>query len=170
GVLPAAIKAAQAGRTLVVPEINGAEAALSGATVLTARCLLDVAAHLRGRAELPCAVAAPRAVPAATEIDLADVRGQAPARRAHEVAAAARQAEFPARFQLVAAMNPCPCGYAGDPSGRCACSPDATRRYAARISGPLLDRIDLQVEVPRPALGALRDGPGESSAAVRERV
>src|SRR5436190_16724292 len=88
GVLPAAIKAAQAGRTLVVPEINGAEAALSGATVLTARCLLDVAAHLRGRAELPCAVAAPRAVPAATEIDLADVRGQAQARRALAVAAA----------------------------------------------------------------------------------
>jgi len=63
------------------------------------------------------------------------------------VARAARQLEYPARFQLVAAMNPCPCGYLGDPSGRCRCAPPEIARYRARISGPLLDRIDLRVEV-----------------------
>lgn len=88
------------------------------------------------------------------------------------ISRAARQAEFPARFQLVTAMNPCPCGYAGDPSGRCHCSPDQILRYRGRVSGPLLDRIDIQIEVPRQGAGALRgDGPpGESSAAVRRRV
>jgi magnesium chelatase family protein len=88
------------------------------------------------------------------------------------ISRAARQCEFPARFQLVAAMNPCPCGWAGDPSGRCRCGIEAIRRYRARISGPLLDRIDLQVEVPRLAPAELRMGqvPNESSAEVRERV
>lgn len=88
------------------------------------------------------------------------------------VSRAARSAEFPARFQLVAAMNPCPCGWAGDPSGRCRCGDEAVDRYRARISGPLLDRIDLHVELARLAPGELRpDAPrGESSAAVRERV
>jgi magnesium chelatase family protein len=84
------------------------------------------------------------------------------------ISRAALQAEFPARFQLIAAMNPCPCGYAGDASGRCRCSPDQVARYRARVSGPLLDRIDLHVEVPRQAFGKLP--PGEASAAVRERV
>ncbi|MFO1508056.1 MAG: YifB family Mg chelatase-like AAA ATPase [Lysobacterales bacterium] len=87
------------------------------------------------------------------------------------IARAARRAEFPARFQLVAAMNPCPCGYAGDPSGRCHCTPDAIARYRSRISGPLLDRIDLVVEVPRVPHEELRAGrDAESSAAVRSRV
>ena len=88
------------------------------------------------------------------------------------VSRAARQSEFPARFQLVAAMNPCPCGWAGDPSGRCACTPDAVQRYRARVSGPLLDRIDLHVEVPRLPPAELRPDapPGEASAAVRARV
>ncbi len=88
------------------------------------------------------------------------------------ISRAARQAEFPARFLLVAAMNPCPCGYAGDVSGRCRCSGEAIARYRARVSGPLLDRIDLQLEVPRPAASELRQdaAPGESSAAVRARV
>jgi magnesium chelatase family protein len=88
------------------------------------------------------------------------------------ISRAARQCEFPARFQLVAAMNPCPCGWAGDPSGRCHCGIEAVRRYRSRISGPLLDRIDLQVEVPRLAPAELRLGqvPNESSASVRERV
>jgi magnesium chelatase family protein len=88
------------------------------------------------------------------------------------ISRAARQAEFPAAFQFVAAMNPCPCGYAGDASGRCACTPDAIRRYRARISGPLLDRIDLQIEVPRVPLAELGSTgqAGESSANVRERV
>ncbi len=84
------------------------------------------------------------------------------------ISRAALQAEFPARFQLVAAMNPCPCGYAGDESGRCRCSPDQIERYRARVSGPLLDRIDLHVEVPRQAFGKLP--PGEDSATVRARV
>jgi magnesium chelatase family protein len=87
------------------------------------------------------------------------------------ISRAARQAEFPARFQLVATMNPCPCGYVGDPSGRCRCTPDAIARYRSRLSGPLLDRIDLKLEVPRVAHADLRAGtPGESSAAVRARV
>jgi magnesium chelatase family protein len=84
------------------------------------------------------------------------------------ISRAAVQAEFPARFQLIAAMNPCPCGYQGDPSGRCHCTPDQVRRYRDRISGPLLDRIDLQVEVPRQSLNGQE--PGEPSAPVRERV
>ncbi len=64
------------------------------------------------------------------------------------ISRAARQADFPARFQLVAAMNPCPCGYLGHYSGRCKCSPESVSRYRMRISGPLLDRIDLHVAVP----------------------
>jgi magnesium chelatase family protein len=64
------------------------------------------------------------------------------------ISRAAMQVEYPARFQLVAAMNPCPCGYLGDTSGRCRCAPPLIARYRARISGPLLDRIDLRVEVP----------------------
>jgi magnesium chelatase family protein len=88
------------------------------------------------------------------------------------ISRAARQSEFPARFQLVAAMNPCPCGWAGDPSGRCRCSVDAIQRYRAKISGPLLDRIDLHVDVPRLPPALLRpDAPdGEDSDAVRGRV
>jgi len=64
------------------------------------------------------------------------------------IARAALQVEYPARFQLIAAMNPCPCGYLGDVAGRCRCAPRQIARYRARISGPLLDRIDLRVEVP----------------------
>lgn len=86
------------------------------------------------------------------------------------ISRAARQAEFPASFQLVAAMNPCPCGYYGDPDGQCRCTPEQIRRYRARISGPLLDRIDLQIEVPRPTWAELQGRAGESSASVRCRV
>jgi magnesium chelatase family protein len=84
---------------------------------------------------------------------------------------AARQAEFPARFQFVAAMNPCPCGWLGHPRQACRCTPDAVDRYQSRLSGPLLDRIDLQVEVPAMdshTLDALP--PGEDSATVAARV
>ena len=89
------------------------------------------------------------------------------------ISRAAQQADFPARFQLVAAMNPCPCGYLGDSSGQCSCTPDQVQRYRARISGPLLDRIDLQLFVPRVERKALTQDPAttaEGSDAVRTRV
>ena len=87
------------------------------------------------------------------------------------ISRAARQAEFPARFQLIAAMNPCPCGHLGSPLRACRCTPDAVARYQGRISGPLLDRIDLQVEVPAVAGHTLLGAPdGESSLVVAERV
>jgi magnesium chelatase family protein len=88
------------------------------------------------------------------------------------ISRAARQATFPARFQLVTAMNPCPCGLSGDESGQCYCSAEQITRYRNRVSGPLLDRIDIQVEVLRPKASILRSKPGtaESSACVRERV
>ncbi|KAF1725259.1 YifB family Mg chelatase-like AAA ATPase [Pseudoxanthomonas japonensis] len=291
GVLPAALAVAAAGRTLVVPEPSGAEAALARqGQARTGRTLLEVCALLEGRKILPPAVAPPPLPPSIP--DMADVRGQAHARRALEVAAAgghhllligspgcgktllasrlpgllpdasdaeamesaaiasvsgrgldparwrqrpyraphhtasavalvgggaqprpgeislahngvlfmdelpewsraalevlreplesgtvtvsraARTAEFPARFQLVAAMNPCPCGWAGDPSGRCRCGADVVRRYRSRLSGPLLDRIDLHVHVPRLPPHELRpDAPdGEGTAAVQARV
>ena len=82
-------------------------------------------------------------------------------------------ASFPARFQLVIAANPCPCGNAGVKDSNCTCTPVMRRRYLARISGPLLDRIDLQVPVPRITAAALRvtdERPGLSSAEARERV
>jgi magnesium chelatase family protein len=87
------------------------------------------------------------------------------------ISRAARQAEFPARFQLVAAMNPCPCGHYGDTRGRCRCPPERVAAYRSRVSGPLLDRIDLHVEVGRVALQEIAAGPGpESSQAVAARV
>jgi magnesium chelatase family protein len=295
GVLPAALKAVSAGRVLIVPRDNGAEAALaSGAATRSATSLLEVCAFLRGATQLPASIApiADGIGEPLPDLDLAEVRGQPQARRALEIAAAgnhhllfigppgtgktmlasrlpgilpplteaealeaaairsvagcgidfhkwkmrpfraphhtasaaalvgggsiprpgevslahcgvlfldelpefdrrvlevlreplesghiaisraARQAEFPAAFQLVAAMNPCPCGYAADPSGRCSCTPDAVRRYRTRVSGPLLDRIDLQIAVPRVPLAELGDSnaANESSASVRARV
>ncbi|TFY98009.1 YifB family Mg chelatase-like AAA ATPase [Ramlibacter rhizophilus] len=86
------------------------------------------------------------------------------------IARAARQSEFPAAFQLVAAMNPCPCGWLGCAHKACRCSPDQVARYQGRLSGPLLDRIDLQVEVPALAPQELLEAAsGESSAQVRAR-
>lgn len=87
------------------------------------------------------------------------------------ISRAARQADFPAKFQLIAAMNPCPCGYHGHYNNKCRCTPDQIARYKAKISGPLLDRIDLHIEVT-----ALKEdeltatGTGESSAEIRARV
>ncbi|MEQ1530163.1 MAG: YifB family Mg chelatase-like AAA ATPase [Methylococcales bacterium] len=89
------------------------------------------------------------------------------------ISRAARQVDFPARFQLIAAMNPCPCGYLGDSSGRCHCSSEQVMRYRARVSGPLLDRIDMHLEVPRVSHEVLRKGSPqgeESSATIRARV
>jgi magnesium chelatase family protein len=88
------------------------------------------------------------------------------------IARAAYRATFPARFQLVAAMNPCPCGYAGDRGGRCRCSPAQVQRYLMRLSGPLVDRIDLHVIVRPVDYASLRESgaDAESSAIVAARV
>ena len=87
------------------------------------------------------------------------------------LARGARQARFPARFQLIAAMNPCPCGYLGHASGRCRCTPDAIARYRARISGPLADRIDIKIEAPAPREADLLAAvAGEASEQIRRRV
>ena len=78
---------------------------------------------------------------------------------------------FPAEAQIVCAMNPCPCGYAGDPTHACSCAPGAVQRYRARVSGPLLDRLDVQIEVPALPYRELSAGPAaEGSAELRARV
>ncbi len=87
------------------------------------------------------------------------------------IARAARSATFPARVTLVGAMNPCPCGYAGDPRRQCRCTPVAVERYKSRLSGPMRDRFDLSVEVQAVPWRDLRaTSPGEASAVVRARV
>lgn len=89
------------------------------------------------------------------------------------ISRAAHQAHFPARFQFITAMNPCPCGYQGDPNGRCRCSSEQVRRYQARLSGPLLDRIDMHVEIAPLPINFLLDAgaaQGETSDLVRKRV
>jgi magnesium chelatase family protein len=86
------------------------------------------------------------------------------------ISRAARRAEFPARFQLIAAMNPCPCGYLGSPLRPCRCTPDQVGRYQGKLSGPLIDRIDLHLEVPAVAPHDLLEAPpGESTASIRAR-
>lgn len=89
------------------------------------------------------------------------------------ISRAARQTEFPARFQLITAMNPCPCGHLNDPKGRCQCTQEQIKRYRARLSGPFLDRIDMHIEVPTLSIAALTIGNStaeESSAMVLKRV
>ena len=87
------------------------------------------------------------------------------------ISRAARQADFPAEFQLIAAMNPCPCGYLGHYLNKCRCTPDQVARYRGKISGPLLDRIDIQIEVPAlPHLELVKAAKGESSEVIRQRV
>ena len=296
GILPAAVRAADTGRAMLVPVENAREAALAGAEVYPAMTLAAVTAHLSAQAEISPAKE-PQAVTSTAADrsplpDLRDVRGQEAARRCLEVAAAGghnlllcgppgtgksmlarrlpgilpdmsysealetaaidsvlglgfdarrwrvrpfraphhsasaaalvgggstprpgeisrahngvlfldelpewnrhvletlrepietgaitisragRQADFPAAFQFVAAMNPCPCGYHGDPSGQCHCSAERVRRYRGKISGPLLDRIDLRVSVGRVAVDELRPNrpAPECSARVAERV
>jgi magnesium chelatase family protein len=87
------------------------------------------------------------------------------------ISRAAKQADFPARFQLVAAMNPCPCGYLGHSNGKCHCTPDMVARYQNRISGPLLDRIDMQIHVGAlPHADLLKQADGEASNSIQLRV
>ncbi|MBT8102629.1 MAG: YifB family Mg chelatase-like AAA ATPase [Gammaproteobacteria bacterium] len=291
-MLPAILKARDAGRAVVLPAQNRAEAALAKAEVFPASSLLEVTAHLGGRAPIaPLEQAVPNEQ-APTAHDLVDVKGQQHAKRALEIAAAgghnllfigppgtgksmlarrlpgilpsmsevealetaaidsvlgkpldlsgwrrrpfraphhtasaaalvggghvprpgevsrahngvlfldelpefnrnvlealrepmetgaitisraARQAEFPAKFQLIAAMNPCPCGYLGDSQADCRCSGDRVANYRGKVSGPLLDRIDLHVEVMRPSTTVLRsDNAGaDDSTTVARRV
>ena len=86
------------------------------------------------------------------------------------ISRAARRAEFPARFQLIGAMNPCPCGYLGSTQKACRCTPDQVSRYQGKLSGPLVDRIDLHVEVPAVLPADLMQAtPGESTAVIRAR-
>lgn len=292
GVLPAALKAAAAGKRIIVPLENGSEAALVSDDVHVARNLAEVAAHLKGGQCLPVIprTLPPPATPAVA--DIADVRGQAHAKRALEIAAAgghnllftgppgtgksmmaarlpgllppmseaeaietaavdsvlgrapdlenwcvrpfraphhtasaaaligggseprpgevsrahngvlfldelpefsrnvlevlrepleaghitisraSRQDDFPAAFQLVAAMNPCPCGYLGDEGADCACSGERVANYRSRISGPLLDRIDMCVQVGRPSRKEMCESSkgAETSAMLQRRV
>jgi magnesium chelatase family protein len=86
------------------------------------------------------------------------------------IARAARRAEFPARFQLIAAMNPCPCGYLGSSAHSCRCTPDQVHRYQSKLSGPLMDRIDLHIEVPAlPAAELLNTTDGEPTESIQQR-
>lgn len=87
------------------------------------------------------------------------------------ISRAARQADFPASYQLIAAMNPCPCGFLRHYSNKCRCTPDQIARYRGKISGPLLDRIDIQIEVPAvPQLELVKAVAGEPSSAIQARV
>jgi len=87
------------------------------------------------------------------------------------IARAQQTLTFPANFQLIASMNPCPCGYYTDPVKQCTCSPGEISRYRKRISGPLLDRIDIHIEVPRLTADELfKRTPGEPSEAIRGRI
>ncbi|MDH3616830.1 MAG: YifB family Mg chelatase-like AAA ATPase [Gammaproteobacteria bacterium] len=292
GMLPALLRARESGRSAVAPMENRAEASLSGAEVYAASSLLEVTAHLAGRAPLATVEQAVPGERRPARNDLIDVKGQRHAKRALEIAAAgghnllfvgppgtgksmlarrlpgllpsmseaealesaaidsvlgnpvtlggwrrrpfraphhtasapalvgggagprpgevsrahngvlfldelpefnrgvlevlrepmesgvitisraARQADYPAKFQLIAAMNPCPCGYLGDGQADCRCSGERIASYRSKISGPLLDRIDLHVEVARPSTSVLRsdNANGESSATVAARI
>jgi magnesium chelatase family protein len=263
GIIPAVIATTAAGRSAVVPPaIAAAAARVPGSTVLAAADILTLCAHLNGAAPLNATTSRAGAPASSSYPDLSQVRGQATARRALEIAAsgnhnlllfgppgtgktllasrlsgilpplderealvamaladlsgdaldegcqrpfraphhsasaaafprhalealreplesgyitlsrALHKIRYPARFQLVAAMNPCPCGHDGDPNRLCRCTPTQIERYRARLSGPLLDRIDLHIPMPRvPAPLLLQpEQVGESSLTVRHRT
>jgi magnesium chelatase family protein len=99
------------------------------------------------------------------------LRGQSLEDGAVTISRAATSITFPARFMLAAAMNPCPCGFFGDPTRECHCSPPQIQRYVSKISGPLIDRIDIHIEVPAVKYKELRGTTAtEDSSTVRERV
>src|SRR5437870_1558061 len=187
GALPVALAARAAGlEALVLPRENLPEAGVvSGVRVLGAGTLAELADFLDGRAELIGGGSYPRP----GEVSLAhggvlfldelpefrknvlEVLRQPMEDGVVTIARAAMSLTYPARFMLAAAMNPCPCGYFGDPHHNCVCGPLGVERYLARVSGPLLDRIDIHLEVPAVKYRALADqGGGEPSEAVRERV
>src|SRR5207253_81371 len=196
GALPIAAAARRAGlAAMLVPAANAAEAALAGGPpVFGGETLGEAVAQLRGDGRAPVTADAallgggspirPGEVTLAHRgvlfmDELPEFRRNAlePLRQPLEerritVARGTGTVAFPAAFQLVAAMNPCVCGWLGDPSDQCRCTPPLIDRYRARVSGPLLDRIDLHVEVPRVAVASLaEDAPGgEASPTIRARV
>src|SRR5438094_553232 len=192
GALPVALAARAAElEALVLPRENLPEAGVvSGIRVLGAGNLAEIADFLDARAELADAgLIGGGSYPRPGEVSLAhggvlfldelpefrknvlEVLRQPMEDGVVTIARAAMSLSYPARFMLAAAMNPCPCGYFGDPHHNCSCGPLGVQRYLARVSGPLLDRIDIHLEVPAVKYRALAEqGGGEPSAAVRERV
>ena len=185
GVLPMALCAARCGiRKLYVPARNAAEATLAdGVTVYPVETGAQLLEHLRGETPIP---PAERWQPTGETLpmpDFSEVMGQENVKRALEtlrqpledgfvtITRAAGTLTLPSRFMLVCAMNPCLCGWFGHPSGRCTCTDGQVQSYLRRISGPLLDRIDMHVEVPSVEYEAMRrkEQP-ESSQQVRSRV
>ena len=185
GVLPMALTAARLGiDTLYVPAANAAEATLAdGLTVYGVTDVGQLIAHLKGEQVM---TPAPQWTPGHQDRplpDFADVMGQENVKRALEtlrqpledgfvtITRASGSLTLPSRFMLVCAMNPCRCGWYGHPSGRCTCSPQQVEQYMQRISGPLLDRIDMHIDVPSVEYEAMRrkEQP-EPSSAIRERV
>ena len=178
GVLPMALAAKREGvRALFVPYENAPEATLAdGPVVYGVRTVKELAEGLNGERTLePAPVWIPEKV-ASGILDFKDVLGQEHVKRALEdsqvtISRVSGAVTYPAEFMLVCAMNPCKCGWYGDPSGRCKCSERAVSDYRSRISGPLLDRIDIVVEVPAVHFEELRvRAEAEPSGDVKKRV
>ena len=189
GVLPIAIRArAEKFKGLIVPKQNVREAAVvNNLEVYGMENIRDVIAFLTGKERPEPTVIDTRREfyeqQYKFELDFADVRGQENVKRALEVlrqpledhkitiSRAKYTTEFPCSFMFVASMNPCPCGYYGDPTHHCVCTPGQIQRYMSKISGPLLDRIDIQTEItPVPFKDISKTAQGEPSSAIRERV
>src|SRR5204863_328372 len=171
GVLAVAEGARRLGvERLLCPADSAREAALAGVAAMPIRHLAEAVAYLRGELELePEPPIETNGHGASAALDLADVRGQERARRALELAAAGGRSLFPARFQLIATMNLCPCGGRGDPAAQCSCSAQRLARYRDKLSRALLDRFDLVLAMPRVRAEELAAAPSESSEAVGKR-